>query len=24
MDGLDPDEHWMEVGRGLTPEEGIP
>jgi len=24
MDGLDPDEHWMEIGRGLTPEEGIP
>ena len=22
MDGLDPDEHWTEDGRCLTPEEG--
>jgi hypothetical protein len=24
MDGLDPDEHWTEDGRCLTPEEGKP
>jgi hypothetical protein len=24
MDGLDPDERWMEDGRCLTPEEGKP
>ena len=24
MDGLDPDEHWAEDGRCLTPEEGKP
>ena len=24
MDGLDPDEHWTEDGRGLNPEEGKP
>jgi hypothetical protein len=22
MDGLDPDEHWTEDGRCLTPEDG--
>jgi hypothetical protein len=24
MDGLDPDEHWTEDGRCVTPEEGKP
>jgi hypothetical protein len=24
MDGLDPDEHWTEDGRCLTPEDGKP
>ena len=24
MDGLDPDEHWADDGRCLTPEEGKP
>jgi predicted transcriptional regulator len=24
MDGLDPDEHWTDDGRCLTPKEGKP
>src|SRR5438105_8238775 len=24
LDGLDPEEHWTEDGRSLTPEDGTP